>query len=303
MNESEDWEDVRAAAYPHVDKRYPIDDLESDEYVADAPALLKLIYERVKVEATLINDADLQRDLRLRTTHYIFSRVVRLGVFLAKRQKRSDTASFEETYRDQLRSLLDVDDELFARIFYLGRRIVEYVQRAGGTLTAAKIKQVRRFARENLHNCKFCGAPLEFDEGVTAENSLEIDHLFAQALGGTAHKTNLAAACNRCNKLKDDRLSFVDIYHETFALVTEDKGKVAPHRLPHVILALLLKQQGKCFHCQREFYAIGPESIVLARREPDDYYHFRNCYVACQPCTERMPIDGIEVSIPVPKQG
>jgi hypothetical protein len=193
MKESEGWEEVRAAAYPHLDKRYPIDDLESDEYLADAPALLKLIYERVKVEATLINDADLERDLRLRTTHYIFSRVVRLGVFLAKRQKRSGTASFDEVYRDQLRSILDVDDELFARIFYLGRRIAEYVQRSGGTLTPAKIKQVRRFAHENLHNCKFCGAPLEFDARVATENSLEIEHLFAQALGGTAHKTKFGS--------------------------------------------------------------------------------------------------------------
>jgi hypothetical protein len=299
----DDWEEVRKAAYPYLDKQYPIDDPDSDEYRDDAPTLLKLIYEHVQVEASLINDADLQRDLRLRTTHYIFSRVVRLGVFLAKRQKRSDTASFDEIYSGQLRGLLDVDDELFARIFYLGRRIAEYVQRAGGALTAAKIKQVRRFARENLHNCKFCGAPLEFDEGINTENSLEVDHLFAQALGGTGHKANLAAACNRCNKLKDDRLSFVDIYHETFALATEDKGKVSPYRLPHVIFALLLKQHGKCFHCEREFYSLAPESIVLARREFDDYYHFRNCYIACQTCAARMPIDGVEVPIPVPKQG
>jgi len=225
MNATEDWEETSAVAYPRLEKHYPIDDLDSAEHIGDAPALLRIIYERVRVEASLINDADIQRDLRLRTTHHIFSRIVRLGVFLAKRHKRSDVVSFDEIYRDQLRDLLDVDDELFARIFYLGRRIAEYVLREGGELSPAKIKRVRRFARENQHNCKFCGAPLEFEEGKRAENSLEIDHLFAQALGGTSHKSNLAATCNRCNKLKDSRLSFVDIYHETFALVTEDKEK------------------------------------------------------------------------------
>jgi len=298
---SDDWEDVRAIAYPVMSKVYPVEDSEADDHLSDAPALLQLLYGRIKVEALLLGNLDLQRDVRLRTSHYVFARIVRLGVFLFKRHKREESDSFDDAYRDQLKTLLDVDEETFARIFILGRRLAIYIGSQAAELSEGSRRAVRKFARTNLHNCKYCGTPLNFEKESKADNAFEIEHLFAQSLGGTSHKSNLAASCNRCNKIKDDKLSFVDFYYETFSLVTDDKENVVPHRLPHVILAIIMRQQGKCFHCTRDFYALAPESITLSRLEFDDYYHFRNCYVACQPCATRLSIDGINVEIPIPK--
>jgi hypothetical protein len=196
-----------------------------------------------------------------------------------------------------------VDEETFTRVFILGRRLAIYIGSKAAELSDGSRRTIRKFARTHLHNCKFCGTPLDFEKETKADNAFEIEHLFAQALGGTNHKSNIAASCNRCNKIKDDRLSYVDFYHEAFSLVTEDKEKVVPHRLPHVIMAIIMRQQGKCFHCLRDFYALAPDSITLSRMEFDDYYHFRNCYIACNPCTDRLLIDGIEVAIPIPKAG
>jgi hypothetical protein len=150
-------------------------------------------------------------------------------------------------------------------------------------------------ARMNLHNCRFCGSPLARDEA--AESALEIEHLIAQAFGGSSHRSNITVACNRCNKIKEDRLSFVDIYHEHFCVVSAKKENVRPG--PHIVFALLMKQDGKCFHCESYFYAIGPQKIVLTRREEDDYYHFRNLYISCEPCAERLGLDGIEIDVPL----
>jgi hypothetical protein len=154
-------------------------------------------------------------------------------------------------------------------------------------------------ARNRSHNCRFCGTALDFQVSATLANSFEIEHLFARGLGGTNHRSNLSAACNTCNKLKADRLSFVDFYYESFAIVSEDEQEVKPERFAHVILALLMKQGGKCFHCQRGFYLMASEAIVVVRRELDDYYHFRNCYVACRDCAEQIPLKGIEVGVPL----
>jgi hypothetical protein len=293
---SEQWTAVRRKTYPTLDRQYPIQEEAAADQVADVSLLIGLIYDNVKVETSILKDTDIERDIRLRTTHHIVGRIIRLGVFLAKRN--GDVGEFEDEYRRQLENLLEVDAALFERIFRLGRRISEFVGKKKGKISKANRMRILKMARMNLHNCRFCGASLTRDEA--AENALEIEHLIAQAFGGSSHRSNITIACNRCNKIKEDRLSFVDVYHEHFCVVSDKKENVCQKLGPHIVFALLMKQDGKCFHCDKYFYAIAPEKIVLTRREEDDYYHFRNCYVACEPCAERAGIDGIVIDVPLP---
>ncbi|MGY4629849.1 HNH endonuclease [Bradyrhizobium sp. USDA 4486] len=293
---SEDWAAVRSKVYPTLDRQYPLQDEAAAEQVADVGLLIGLIYDTVRVQTSILKDPDIERDVRLRTTHHIVGRIIRLGVFLAKRKEA--VGEFENEYRRQLENLLDVDAALFERIFRLGRRVSEFVTNKKGKISKGNRSRILKLARTHLHNCRFCGSSLTRDEG--AETALEIEHLIAQALGGSSHRSNITVACNRCNKIKEDRLSFVDVYHEHFCVVSDKKENVSQKLGPHIVFALLMKQDGKCFHCERYFYAIAPEKIVLTRREEDDYYHFRNCYVACEPCAERVGIDGIEIDVPLP---
>jgi 5-methylcytosine-specific restriction endonuclease McrA len=53
--------------------------------------------------------------------------------------------------------------------------------------------------RDCGRRCVYCGTALDFETAT-------LDHVYPLARGGAHHPGNVVLACNRCNRLKSDRL-------------------------------------------------------------------------------------------------
>jgi 5-methylcytosine-specific restriction endonuclease McrA len=70
------------------------------------------------------------------------------------------------------------------------------------TISAATRQRVAEFAR---FRCCYCQTAQRIIGPL-----LEIDHIFPESRGGTAHEENLALACPLCNRHKSDKIDAVD---------------------------------------------------------------------------------------------
>ena len=265
--EDSEWTSILNSAYFRIDREYPVANVYSKEIYEDVIRLIRIVYDNISLDISVLRDKQVQHDLRMRTAHYIYGRIIRLGVYLNKRHKSDDEEFYVAALKEALSVYLLIEDhELFASILQLSRRICVYISSKSGAVGDQPKARVRKFAERNSHRCCFCGAHLDYSN-KSAPNSFEVEHLFPQSYGGGQNRENIGASCNRCNKIKNDRMSHVDFYCESLSIVSDDIGRFQDQFRPDVIMALLLNQSGKCFHCNQGFFATDRAVLFVTRRE------------------------------------
>jgi 5-methylcytosine-specific restriction endonuclease McrA len=77
--------------------------------------------------------------------------------------------------------------------------------KSGNSPLVRKHRDRARVEQDNL--CYHCHCPME-DPETLSELSCTAEHLVPRCAGGKNDRTNIVAACRRCNEIKADSLSF-----------------------------------------------------------------------------------------------
>jgi 5-methylcytosine-specific restriction endonuclease McrA len=264
----------------------------------------KLEFERPR----LLRDNGESEFVAERFVNYALSRLIARGMLVEKSVAGLSEDARQEAFVYAVADVLDVDDETKDRVVWLLDKICARRKRKGGDLTQSQNKAIAGFAAQENHRCYICGQELSFEGRPHPQSPVdgsgpdwrffEIEHMFPQSKGGGRHRTNLAACCQSCNKLKDDYLSFVDLPLEDYTTSSDDTTRVRKVFGPKGWFALLWRQQGKCASCDIPFHDADSETLVLQKRNDQDAYHFMNVQIICGECSVALSSDKIsEVTI------
>jgi hypothetical protein len=229
-----------------------------------------------------------------RFTNYALARLAARGMVVEMAMAGLSEEARFQAFQNAVEDVLDVDEGTRDKVVWLLDRICARRKRKGGELTTAQKKAVSTFATQENHRCYICGQELSFpsrqhpkapiDPEETNWRQFEIEHIFPQSKGGGRHRTNLAACCQSCNKIKDDYLSFADLPLEDFITSSSEEEKVIKAFGSKGKFALLWRQRGKCAVCDTPFHDAKNEKLVLLKRESNDAYHFMNAQIVCGDC-------------------
>jgi len=178
-----------------------------------------------------------------------------------------------------------------------------YLKQAVLTSLAARPKnevRTRLLAKQRNNYCYICGATIHPPE------SERLDHVWPVSAGGGAGKTNLLRAHAECEAAKGDlavsgdaavgRFAFTRLpqkleqppapwwprkigTHEEFTEYSDDI------RAAQLRVALLRRQDFKCFQCDAELREVG--EATLQRRDTEEPWWFPNTIVVCNVCSKR----------------
>lgn len=258
----------------------------------------KLEFERPR----LLRDNGESEFIAERFTNYALTRLVARGMIVESKVAGLSEDARQQAFVDAVDDILDVDDLTKDRVVWLLDRVCARRRRKGGDLTPSQSKTIAAFAAQENHRCYICGQELSFavrphpqsppaGSGQPDWRLFEIEHMFPQSKGGGRHRTNLAACCQSCNKLKDDFLSFVDLPLEHYTTSSDDTERVRRVFGPKGRFALLWRQRGKCATCDTPFHDARSETLVLQKRDADDAYHFMNAQIICGDCSAATSSD------------
>jgi 5-methylcytosine-specific restriction endonuclease McrA len=229
-----------------------------------------------------------------RFTNYVLARLVARGMVAETTVAGLSEDARQQAFEDAVDGVLDVDPDSRDKVVWFLERICARRRRKGGDLTVAQKKTIYGFAAKENHRCYICGQELSFpsrphpnaptDPEETDWRLFEIEHIFPQSKGGGRRRTNLAACCKSCNKLKDDYLSFADLPLEDFITASNDRTKVIKAFGAKGRFALLWRQRGRCARCDTPFHDAKSETLVLQKRDVADAYHFMNAQIVCGDC-------------------
>jgi hypothetical protein len=286
--------DLTAIKLPRT---YRFNDDEHDKMADWGLQLWRLL--RAKLEFNrprLLRDSDETEFIIERYTNYALTRLVTRGMMVEKRVAGLGEEARQDAFLDLVEDMLAVDEQTRGRVVWLLDRICARHKRNGGDLTRAQCQTISGFAVQQQHRCYICGQALSFLDHPHPQapvndtepdwRRFEIEHIFPQSKGGGRNKSNLAACCQSCNKLKDDYLSFADLPLEDYITSSEDASNVRRTFGSKGRFALLWRQRGKCAMCDTPFYDVPDEKLVLRKRDIKDTYHFMNAELVCGKCAE-----------------
>ncbi|HIP41346.1 MAG TPA: HNH endonuclease [Campylobacterales bacterium] len=286
---------------------YKIDD-NSEKYTSYGYRLIEIINELVIPTSTLsyIKDMNYHDANNQRTVDYIVSRVINIGHYNRKIYT-DDTNEYERVLLEKLKDFLDLEKEMIYKIFILTKKIcLNY------DLTEPTQKQknsIRSEAKRKRHRCYICGRLLDADKqtdnknrqiaekkekGNYEKNLLEIEHILPRTYGGGLNKENLTVACEHCNKIKDDKLSYANCYFENFICNSDTENSIRSKLTKDIKFSILYKQNFQCKICEKKLYELDIENIYFYKKEENESYHFTNVIMCCEECQELYKIKGVK---------
>lgn len=285
---------------------YNIDE-NSSKYTSFGYQLIFIIENILeKRQISIIKDLEYQEATYQRLLDYIIMRIINIGHYY-KNLYKFESLEYEKTLLEKLKSFLDIEDTLLTKVFIIIKNICINYEKTEPT--ANQKNSIRKNAKIKGHNCYICGRKLDADKQTDSKkveikekqekgeyyyNLLEIEHILPRTYGGGLNKENITVACENCNKLKDDKLSYTDCYFEGF-LPNNDKEETVKGKLTKDIkFSILYKQKFKCSNCNEKFYNLENENFVFYKKENDEPYHFTNILVCCENCANKNQIKGIK---------
>lgn len=290
---------------------------ETDPSKADEWALPLWQYVRANVPFTVqvsaIRDDALADVLHERFVNYVYSRLVVAGCFALNQLSPPDPEIDQQSQREQalqsaVESVLDVVPDINGRIVYYLERICPRIVRKKAEPTKTQRRHITKAASRDGHRCYLCGRELHYVNArpygrdddprikeIRKKRAFTIEHLWSQARGGGRGRANLGACCFECNNLKKHLISFPDVAIEQIITVASEPASVLADIPALTRLAVLLRQGGCCELCERKLHDVDEETLLLARREPDQPYFFFNIMVVCLACHDRHQLNGVKL--------
>lgn len=253
----------------------------------------------------LLKDVEYQKASNQRLIDYIVMRIINIGHYY-KKLYTFESLEYEKNLLRKLKDFLEIEDVLLRKIFIIIKNIcINYDK----TEPTQKQKDtIRNQANKKRHNCYICGRKLDADKQTDSKKAeikekkekgeyyydlLEIEHILPRTYGGALNKENITVACENCNKLKDDKLSYSNCYFEGFLSNNDTEEAVKGKLTKDIKFSILYKQKFKCSNCNEKFYNLENENFVFYKKEDDEPYHFTNILVSCENCSKKNQIKGI----------
>lgn len=285
---------------------YRVDE-DNSKYTSYGYQLILLIGNLVeKPNFKIINDESFIEANYNRLIDYIISRIVNIGYYYLDKYAETST-DYEKKLKEKLEELLDVEEQILNKIFILTKNICINYEK---TDPSQKIKDsIRNLAKKSMHGCYICGRKIDGDKQTENKKKqikekrerneytgdlLEIEHILPRVYGGGLNKDNITVACEHCNKIKDDKISYADCYFEDFIVNSDNEKAVRSKLTKDIKFSILYKQEFKCNECNNKLYDLDIENIVFYKKEHEEPFHFTNILMCCENCAESKEIEGIK---------
>lgn len=262
------------------------------------------------LEVPALRETAVLQTMKHRFINYVVSRLVVGGCSAIADVLRNSDAR-QEPLQQIVEDLLDIDEDSRDRIVWYLDRICPRILSKANELSKIQINSIRKFAVQEGHRCYLCGRFLHTDalpygqdewhdiEKVREKRKFEIEHIWNQARGGQKNIHNLAASCNECNKQKRELLSPADIALESFIGRPNKEKSVQAFLSKEIRFALIWYQHGQCATCNKPFYELEGETVVVALREQKQPYHFFNMMICCLTCDTQKQLSGVKIREPL----
>jgi len=282
-------------------------DNDSLKYISYGYELIKIINQIVDYPKIDIIRDDIYIDANhQRFVDYIVARILNIGYYYINIYDEKST-EFESKLLHKLKEFLIIDDIYINKLFILVKNICLNYEH---TDPSQKIKDsIRKKAKQLSHNCYICGRELDADKQTERKKQeikekrnnneyigdlLEIEHILPRVFGGGINRENITVACEHCNKIKDDKLSYADCYFEEFIVNSDSEQAIKSKLSKDIKFSILYKQNFRCNECNQKLYDLDIQSIVFYKKEIDEPFHFSNLLMCCELCSESKKIEGVK---------
>jgi hypothetical protein len=214
------------------------------------------------------------------TINYVLRRLIVTADYFQRKCKKEDKG--DEKFITNLRAFLK--DDMHFPEKHIGRIIVlirECLNKRNAQVAESTKHKIRKRARNNNKACYICGGELEFDRG-DSYNSVQVEHKWPKAMGGSSDNFNLEVACQKCNGKKSDYIDASDFHYEKICLVSSDEKDehFSTEMNREYELALWAKREFKCSICEKSAADAG--KLKFGRKNPNDSWHFLNIEIFCE---------------------
>jgi len=270
---------------------------EEDKHIEYGRKLREVVENNIPTESfNIINDESSDM-IKCRYIDYLIARMINMGMFYLK----SDLDKKEEKIYEELSSKYIFEEPIKKQIFHLIIKIcTNYISNTNIPSSGEK-RKIKSTAKRNFHKCYICGRTLEYENSHRSDekNKCEIEHIFPRTYGGSRNKKNLTVCCENCNKIKQESISYCDIYFEGFITSSKKPENVKLVLKKDIKLSLLEKQNLKCATCNNHFFEIDDlEYFFLMKKEDKDIYHYLNSEIICSTChKEKSNLEGVQIDL------
>lgn len=230
-----------------------------------------------RIDNGLAADGNFAELLYSSSINYMVRRLITTAEFLNRRCNKQGLPEPHRRLIIELRTFIrdetDIPHSATEKILAL---LVECLHVRQKQPTPMTKKRIKRLARDRSVRCYICGRELDYDE----LESVTVDHVWPNALGGKDEDFNLKAACPSCNRNKATHIDASDFHYEEICLVgdKEDDG-FQPELCTHYRVALWAKSNYRCIICGQPAAYVG--ELQFARNNLNDSWHFINIDAYC----------------------
>ena len=233
-----------------------------------------------RIDDLLQADGDLRDLVYNSTINYVLRRLIVTADYFKRKCEKENKGN--EKFRTDLRAFLK-EDMRFPDEKQIGRILVlisDCLDTRNADVADSTKHEIRKRARKNSKACYICGGELEFDRG-DLYNSVQVEHKWPKAMGGSSDNFNLEVACQKCNCKKSDYIDASDFHYEKICLVSDENDRHFSTEMNREYeLALWAKREFKCSICGKSAADAG--KLKFGRKNPNDSWHFLNIEIFCE---------------------
>ncbi|NMC85960.1 MAG: HNH endonuclease [Anaerolineaceae bacterium] len=209
--------------------------------------------------------------------NYLVRRLIKTAQYIKKTSGEISDALYFSELRNLLNNELDFPKGQIEKILIL---LLECVIASEKKPTQKTKDRVVRMARDQGKKCYICGCDMDFTQN-NMDQSVEVEHLWPNSLGGQSVDSNLIACCRRCNQAKHDYLDADDFHYEEISFNTEDFPEEHTLRDREQKIALLARSAYKCSYRRCKATPSSSGEFTYFRRNPGDSWHYLNIDTFC----------------------
>ena len=224
-----------------------------------------------RIDFVLRADGEFVELIYRSTINYILRRLIILAAFVDSQNEDLTREIFIDALRRSLKTNFDFSISDREKLLI---KLIECVDERKKVLkdpTKARFRK-EAVAKGNT-NCYICGKAVSFEAENGEHDSVEIEHLWPKALGGSNVDDNLKIACHKCNHHKK---TFIDTYDYHYEYINNLKLTDFNHTEK---LAAWSKTEYRCIKCKRPAGVVG--KLILTKLNEDDTWHYLNIVAYC----------------------
>jgi hypothetical protein len=244
-------------------------------YSFDPPQRTSFI---AKIDDALIADGDFAQLVYNSSINYLLRRMVTTAEYLKRKFAPPDYPP--ERYLVEIRRFIRNYTHIpFTQVERVTNILIDCLDERRRMPTQTTKNRIRRIAQERGLKCYICGRELNFERDGEYD-SAEVEHLWPRTMGGYNNDANLYVSCHQCNQSKKDYIDSTDFHYEEISLVSDRANEDFSTEMKwDYRVALWAKNNFRCIVCGKPASFVG--SLQLARRDPNDSWHFLNIDAYC----------------------